>query len=137
MNKQRLLNVIKATEEGREEDFSMGYIAHTCDTPSCMAGHYAARADLQSEFCLSSHGALLRKNRTQVWHLYTELAEHFDISGRESTDLFGGAAGWYEPPRTPTRAEAIDYVKDFIAKHEAVEDLIQSTKEEQHEFVQR
>jgi len=150
MNSQRLQNVAKAIREGDPEDFRMNIYMNNCGTPACALGHYAARTDLQNVFGLSrisdrSLGPVgtvicLDGSYTIMQTPFTVAAEHFDITITETIELFAGDGCGKNDNELITAKQAITYIEDFIARHETVEvieDLIQSTKEEQHEFVQR
>lgn len=143
MNSERLRNVVRAVREGKT-DINMSMFFHSCGTPGCAMGHYASRGDLQSTYL--GIGWMQRRD-DRKWPedresdgkcelgMFLDFANHFDISYDECTELFGG----YGCSKAKTKKGVADYIEDFITRHETeevIEELIQSTKEEQHEFVQ-
>lgn len=110
MNKERLLNVAKALRESEHpERFTMRTIAHSCGTPACALGHYAARRDLQDAFILLKHGEL-RATGDAASPFLAEL-EHFDISRAEEEKLFG--VWGCNDAQTPL--QAAEYIERFVA----------------------
>lgn len=116
MNKERLLNAVKALRESpKPARFTMINYGN-CGSPGCVLGHYAYRTDLQDEFTF-------RENR--VWPRGEYMAyliydgglvqEHFEISGWEAECLFGptGCNG----AKTPE--EAAIYLESFVSSRGA------------------
>jgi len=159
MNSERLRNVIRAVKEGDAKDFDMSrYVkleSKGCGSPACALGHYAARQDLQQEFHLEQWRVIAQGGWNDTDAFERIVGKHFDLTIKEITELFGGfgcgsftmtvsgsgdeAFSW-KVSKPITALEAIAYIENFIAKHEdadAAEELIQSTKEEQHELVEQ
>jgi hypothetical protein len=116
MNKERLLNVAKALRESpKPKAFTMVKI-HTCGTPACALGHYAARRDLQQMFQLSPDGTVSEMKigvwgatrSTQCWLRF--VAHHFDVTSREAYHLFGG----FGCNNAQTPNEAAEYIERFV-----------------------
>lgn len=119
MNKERLLNVVKALRESKDPGCFTMCTYHKCGTPGCAIGHYAARRDLQElmQIDIKSHtGGLL----FGVWgatdrgfNYQRTLADHFGISVSQEEELFS-VDGCGEA-RTPD--EAAEYIERFVAEH--------------------
>ena len=108
--RERMLNVVRAVEEGREENFDMNSWGSYCGTPACALGHYAARTDLQNVIKLG--GGLLRTACGAFSpDIGDTIREHFGITDSEFGALFG-TFGCGEAHRD--RAKAIAWLKDFI-----------------------
>jgi hypothetical protein len=132
-NKERFINLIRATEGANPEDFSMltyGWgdndDGHTCGSPACVLGNYAARQDLHRVFVLESLylGAypMIRLNPTlgdatgrRPALSYTDavICDHFGITMRESDELFaeegcGGAGN--------DKNKAVAYLRSFYKR---------------------
>lgn len=122
MNKERLLNVAKALRESPNPDaFTMETI-HSCGTPCCALGHYAARTDLQQAFYIDPTKwgfRLVGRTEEYDWLRYdgSEVCEHFDITDDDARHLFadeteetragcGGAS---------TANEAAEFIERFVA----------------------
>lgn len=100
---ERLLNVAKACRESTlpDDDFDMETFAHTCGTPACAFGLYAARTDLQDQFRLGGPGprvTLQSKDDevpagwSSIYQSDPPAQEHFGIDEAESEKLFGPPA---------------------------------------------
>jgi hypothetical protein len=119
MNAERLLNVAKALRESPDPDkFTMLHV-HTCGTPACALGHYAARRDLQEMFQLSpttevgvlTIGVWGATRSTHGW--LTFVAHHFGITDDQAYLLFGGFG--CNAAQTPNAAAR--YIENFVARH--------------------
>lgn len=126
MNTERLLNVAKALRESPNPDkFSMELI-HSCGSPACALGHYAARSDLQQTFMLSPEawGFRLIGTGPEDWLLFDgkEVCEHFDITEEQARELFRDSnyEDYGEIPcgcgGAKTAIEAADYIERFVAE---------------------
>lgn len=121
MNKERLLNVAKALRESpHPERFDMGAYAHSCGTPACAFGHYAARRDLQQFLAIDSDSNA--DCDSSVKYVYDdgladydddEILEHFGISFDEAWDLFSSTGCG----RAKTVTQAAEYIERFVAEH--------------------
>lgn len=124
MNKERLLNVAKALRESpNPEQFSMKRHVNTCGTPACAFGHYAARADLQSEFSINTAEDPMRFECDGVYRLANgeaiptgydmrEVREHFGLTPVQIDDLF--CSSGCDGAKTPI--EAAEYIERFVAE---------------------
>jgi len=151
MNSERLQLVARAVAEGDGPEINMNVFFNDCGTPGCAIGHYAARKDLQSEyesadtFVQRTDGVAFPAKYLSVIEdgfifmyagIFQDFAKHFDVTHAEATGLFGSSGC----NKAKTKEEVVDYIENFIAEHEdtaAAEELIQSTKEEQHELVEQ
>jgi hypothetical protein len=111
------MNVVRALEEakGPEGDFDMSMFVHSCGTPACALGHYAARTDLQSEFQIVRDGMKFGDSYRPISDGYPHFG--FQIYGPDyMSELFlmDGCGG------AKTRAEAAAYIRDFIRRHGGV-----------------
>lgn len=125
MNKERLLNVVKALRESpNPEKFSMCHVHNSCGSPACAIGHYVARSDLQSEFLpvpvdhpfmlSNGTGHVLLKDGTAVFFSSNALLNHFELGDDEFDDLFSDAGcNWAH-----TADQAADYIERFVATAE-------------------
>jgi hypothetical protein len=115
MNKERLLNVAKALRESpKPRAFKMADF-HSCGTPHCAIGHYAARRDLQQFFQLS------RKHWSPmvgVWgathvpcEIWPHYEAHFGITHQQAGELFS----YYGCGRAETAIAAAEYIERFVA----------------------
>jgi hypothetical protein len=119
MNKERLLNVAKALRESPEPKAFTMVRVHTCGTPACALGHYAARRDLQQVFQLSptaefgelTIGVWGATRSTNAWLDF--VAHHFGITKDQAYRLFGGFG--CDNAQTPIRAAS--YIERFVATH--------------------
>lgn len=109
MNKPRLEKLIVALEAAKPENFDMGRFAR-CGTPACVLGHYASRADLQSEFGLEGMTILELATCRRPDCDGEEIQLHFDITGEQACELFDVEG--CDDAKTP--AEAIAYIRKFI-----------------------
>jgi hypothetical protein len=135
LNKQRLLNVAKALREAPvPEKFDMGRHVHTCGTPSCAFGHYAARSDLQDEFSIDSsresahlpYQGVYLKNGAGICFSDDVVLTHFDLDEDDIGELFGSMAAnptdnnpetYARLARTcQTPIEAAEYIEQFVAR---------------------
>ena len=92
-------------------------VPHNCGAPACALGHYALRTDLQSDFVLDADG-IVKTNlpfttpdgipiiapnpRNLRGAADRRVCEHFDISLREASALFG--TGGCNNAKTPGQA---------------------------------
>lgn len=113
----RLLNVAKALEDANEvrqlrETFSMHWYTHTCGTPMCALGHYAARQDLQSAFKLSGGGYLGSSNGKRLFGGIDslEVVTHFGLEAGEPIELFSPSGCG----NAKTPLQAAKYIRDFV-----------------------
>lgn len=123
MNKKRLLKVAQALRESPEpKKFTMQRYAHSCGTPACALGHYAARSDLQRTFKLKvSEGdtwgdydnVVVARPGFTISVLYDDVLvqDHFGITFEQACDLFSseGCGG----ARTPL--QAAKFIERFAA----------------------
>jgi hypothetical protein len=115
MNKEALLNVARACRESKHpEKFTMEYYAHSCGTPACALGHYAARQDLQSDFYLDEEGVFRTSMKgLESYATLTAFLRHFALTVQQEEQLFGM---WgCNKARTPV--EAAEYIERFVAEH--------------------
>ena len=86
---------------------------HTCGTPACALGHYAARTDLQRFVGLDKWGDLyLRANGYGTDHSSNALLGYFGLTGDESFELFGG-----DGCGNATKAiDAAEYIEEFLKR---------------------
>lgn len=127
IGKARLLNVAKALRESKNPDqFTMQVYGHSCGTPACALGHYAARQDLQSTYTLREDGGLIAKDdSSRSWVPFTSIGvqEHFDITKDETYELFSDNEA-FDDDETPTwgcgnaktALEAAEYIEAFVAR---------------------
>ena len=123
MNKEALLNVAKALRESPKPGrFDMGYyVDDTCGTPACALGHYASREDLQNfmrlvkdddgDWTVQYVERVAENNYVDFEH--DEVCEHFGISLRQATQLFGpvGCGG------AKAANDAAEYIEHFVAQN--------------------
>jgi hypothetical protein len=121
VNKERLLNVAKALRESPDPGmFTMSLECHPCGTPACAWGHYAARADLQDEFCIrpteddDEPGHDVFTQSGALAGAYSPLIDkHFDITMSQAIDLFSvGGCNFAN-----TAIEAAEYIEAFVARN--------------------
>lgn len=116
IHKTRLLNVAKALRESPEPAyFTMSFYGHSCNTPACALGHYAARGDLQDTFILDSDGDVaLMESGVMVGFSGLPTRDHFDISRGEAYELFdvAGCGG------AKTADQAAEYIERFVERKE-------------------
>jgi len=130
---QRLLNVARAIREGSE--FDMSSFAHTCGTPSCAMGHYAARDDLQDDFIIAktSPGC-----HPEWWPMHLEtgnsdgvdskvLAEYFGLEAYEVCELFGI---WGCDHARKDAAKAIAFIEAFVARKWPIDSAVTKLESE-------
>jgi hypothetical protein len=114
MNIPRLLNVAKALREApNPKTFSMNVYVHSCGSPACALGHYGCRPDLQDVF-YQQNGSLiaLNENGEETMCIMDVAQKHFDISSRETDELFEATGcGLAKTPH-----EAAEYIEDFVAR---------------------
>ena len=127
MNTERLKNVIKAIRERKEEaHFDMRWWIQ-CGSPACALGHYASRTDLQEAFVLTSTEVEPAVVDTNHRSFFGFTAEHFDITKQEALDLFRSDGCGQVGINSVTAKEAIEYIEDFISRHEAVDEVIKGS----------
>lgn len=130
MNTERLLNVARALRESpAPEKFTMGSYLHTCGTPACALGHYAARRDLQSIFKpfkgkWAGFVSLVEPryeidpdgdnyfSAHDVDYDEKEVLEHFEIDDEQARELFSGEGCG----GARTAFEAAEYIENFVAR---------------------
>lgn len=111
MNKERLLNVVKALRESPvPEKFTMHRFvymttANECGSPACALGHYAFRQDLQSAFTRDTFGP-----QSGVGCASECVLEHFHITEQQACQLFDSCG--CDSAKTPN--EAADYIEKFV-----------------------
>lgn len=89
MNKHALLNVARALRESPAPNrFTMSMFGHSCGTPACALGHYAARRDLQHTFQLDSGALRYADGAGGVWLNSITVREHFDLTSEQIDTLF-------------------------------------------------
>lgn len=138
MNKERLLKVAKALREAPDPGkFDMGRHVHTCGTPSCAFGHYAARRDLQDAFSIDATRVSARlpyqgvhlNDGTEACFSDDVVLAHFDLNEEDAGELFGSLSAnptdnipetYARLARTcNTPLEAAEYIERFIAERGA------------------
>ena len=138
MNKERLLNVARATREMKNPHmFDMtrwgwgdGKLG-SCGTPGCALGNYAHRTDLQDTFKLVDGRLVLASNGREIFPKSPVVLEHFGITAMQSAKLFnedgcGGTMPGFDEDGEPidtddavlvTHTEAADYIENFVKEH--------------------
>lgn len=120
----RLKNLIVAVRESPSPElFDMGEYFHSCGTPACVLGHYAARIDLQDAFrfgrrmpnLLWSKPWVLAQDEKGRWEGIegiddARVCDHFGITDTQARELFSmRGCGQAQKPE-----EAIAYLERFI-----------------------
>jgi len=103
MNFSRLNDCCDALRDNPgPESFTTSVFHNPCGTPACVLGHYET-------YILKDH--LFSSNLSTSYTV--RAAEHFDVSFKESLELFGawGCGG------AKTAQQAIAYIEDFIIRH--------------------
>jgi hypothetical protein len=118
----RLRKVVQALREVPREQkskFTMVCFVHSCGTPGCALGHFAARRDLQRAFkivkSVGRHGQpIARAYYRGDWDLLYASRDYFGLSCTEAEDLFGTRG--CGDAKTPIQAAR--YIERFIKKQE-------------------
>lgn len=119
MNLERMQALLKAVEDAQldpdhQEHFTMEAWGTDCGSPCCIAGHYAARTDLQDAFVLDNRGTLKKTKDGELEYAGVgNLAEHFDLSIKQAKALFD-INGCGSPH---TLEEAADFIHNFIQEN--------------------
>lgn len=117
MNKKRLLKVAQALRESpAPKRFYQGKFAHSCGTPACAFGHYAARRDLQKTFKLNVNDVgtdWVTKDGRPVWYDEESVTSHFGITEDQGRELFSSqGCGNAQTPKQAAR-----YIERFVEKN--------------------
>lgn len=98
------------TREADADQFSMA-LYHSCGTPCCVIGNYAA-SSLQKTFQLQGSCEVGLASEPNVRGYGKAAEEHFSITAEESYELFSQSGCGHA--RTPTAAA--DYIESFIRR---------------------
>lgn len=113
---RRLRQAAKILRKVAPNKFNMESITHTCGTPACVLGHYAANS--KTPFSLQDRQLVLGEIDIGYNYDHPAIQDHFDLTPKQCAELFDvtGCGNAILP------SEAADYIEDFVkarAKEEA------------------
>lgn len=115
VHRNRLLRVAQDLRNSpAPRKFTMRFYGHSCGTPACALGHYAAAKHRGSPFRLGRDGVLLVNGRPN-YPPACVAADHFGLSDDDELEALFGPLGC---GRARTPIQAAKYIEAFVARKE-------------------